>query len=357
MAIKRVKIIGSGLIGTSIALALAKSGSDVTMIDRSSNSAALAQALVGGSGNHKGPFDLTVIALPPSAITDEFLKEISEDLNSTFIDVASVKGNLLERVSRFPSLSGRFCSTHPMAGREVGGAGSARSDLFQGRNWILLDSRHLQESHRAVVLELIEICGARTVEMAPAEHDRAVALISHFPQLMASILATQLIDVPEEILELSGQGLRDSIRIAGSDPQLWREIISANAVEIIPLLEKVSALITESLSNLANPDVVEKIIAQGRDGRNRIPGKHGGVSRNYAYIPIVIPDKAGQLGALFQECAQAEINIEDLSIEHSPGQETGLITLAVAPTDAEILSKHLAAKGWDVHSFDQNVKG
>jgi prephenate dehydrogenase len=97
--------------------------------------------------------------------------------------------------------------------------------------------------------------------------------------------------------------------------------------------------------------VIEEFIAKGRSGREKIPGKHGGRPRDYAYLPIVIEDKPGQLAALFQECAGAQVNVEDLSIEHSPGQFTGLVTLALSPTDVERLASHLAQRGWNVHSL------
>lgn len=81
-----------------------------------------------------------------------------------------------------------------------------------------------------------------------------------------------------------------------------------------------------------------------------IPGKHGGVARKYTYLPVVIEDKPGQLAALFDECAEAQVNVEDLSIEHSPEQYTGLITLALSQNDAEKLYRHLLKEGWSAHS-------
>jgi prephenate dehydrogenase len=81
-----------------------------------------------------------------------------------------------------------------------------------------------------------------------------------------------------------------------------------------------------------------------------IPGKHGGVARNYTYLPVVIEDKPGQLAALFDECARAKVNVEDLAIEHSPEQYTGLITLALSQSDAEKLHRHLLEQGWSAHS-------
>jgi prephenate dehydrogenase len=92
------------------------------------------------------------------------------------------------------------------------------------------------------------------------------------------------------------------------------------------------------------------VIAAGQKGRARIPGKHGGKAREYTYLPIVIEDKPGQLAALFDECADASVNVEDLTIEHSPGQFTGLITLALSEADAQKLTEHLKINGWSVHS-------
>jgi prephenate dehydrogenase len=149
---------------------------------------------------------------------------------------------------------------------------------------------------------------------------------------------------------LAGSGLRDTTRIAGSDPKLWREIISANSQSIKPLLENFAADLSEFIESIADETSVEKLISDGQIGRLAIPGKHGGKVREYTYLPIVIEDKPGQLAAIFNECARADVNIEDLSIEHSPGQQTGLITLALSASDSVKLSEHLSKAGWSVHA-------
>ena len=104
------------------------------------------------------------------------------------------------------------------------------------------------------------------------------------------------------------------------------------------------------INSLDDESSIAKLIEDGQEGRARIPGKHGGKAREYTYLPIVIEDKPGQLAALFDECASASVNVEDLSIEHSPGQFTGLITLALSENDAAKLSEHLKSHGWSVHS-------
>lgn len=345
---KGVRVVGSGLIGTSIALALSTKGIPVEMIDSDNGRAALAQDLVGG-----GPIDrvdLVVLSLPTSQLPQVILKEFKLNPKAAFIDVGSVKTKPLHEINANSVLSRRFCGTHPMAGREIGGPEAARSDLFMGRPWIYTPTANCDEDVLALVVELIETLGATAIRMTPNEHDSAVALISHLPQISASLLAKQLHLGPEDWLALAGQGVKDTTRIAASDPKLWREIISMNREQIRPLLIKMSEDLTNLISEFDDDDAIEQFIAEGRSGRERIPGKHGGRPRDYTYLPIVIEDKPGQLAALFQECADAQVNIEDLSIEHSPGQFTGLITLALSSADAARLADHLAHRGWNVHS-------
>jgi len=199
-------------------------------------------------------------------------------------------------------------------------------------------------------LWLIDALGAQAIPMLAGEHDAAVALVSHLPQIVASLLASQLQKASADDLELAGAGLRDTTRIAASDPALWKEIIASNASEIRPLLMNLQNDLASLIASLGEPEKVESFIAAGNVGRSLIPGKHGGKARDYSMLPVVIEDKPGQLAALFEECAKAKVNVEDLTIEHSPGQFTGLITLALSANDADVLQKHLAKSGWNVHA-------
>jgi prephenate dehydrogenase len=246
-------------------------------------------------------------------------------------------------------LAHRFMPTHPMAGREIGGAESARADLFIDRPWIV-DSTGVDGETQERVRELIGLCGATLFELPVAEHDRAVALISHLPQITSSLLASQLNSADTHWLELAGGGLRDTTRIAASDPTLWREIISANASSLTPLLIAMRDQLTTLIGNIENAGAVENFLILGNKGRARIPGKHGGAARSYKQLPVIIEDKPGQLAALFTECDNAGVNVEDISIEHSPGQQTGLVLLSLSPSDAVTLENHLNAHGWNVHS-------
>ncbi len=345
---KGVRIVGSGLIGTSIALALSSKGVPVEMIDSDGARAALAQDLVGNA--NLDVVDLVILALPTSKLSLVIEQEFALNPKAAFMDVGSVKVKPLHEIESNSTLSRRFCGSHPMAGREIGGPESARSDLFVGRPWIYTPTVNCDEDTLGLIVDLIATLGASAIRMTPDEHDAAVALISHLPQISASLLAKQLQLGREDWLALAGQGVRDTTRIAASDPQLWREILSMNREKVRPLLIKMNGDLSNLINEFDDDEAIEEFIAQGRSGRERIPGKHGGRPRDYTYLPIVIEDKPGQLASLFQECADADVNIEDLSIEHSPGQFTGLITLALSSSDANRLAKHLADRGWNVHS-------
>jgi prephenate dehydrogenase len=351
-AFSSIRIIGSGLIGTSIGLALAARGIHVEMVDREEEAQKLAQDLIASEAALDP--DLVLFAIPASALAATFEREYSINPGSKFIDIASVKTKPQVEVSRIKGGATRFLATHPMAGREVGGAASARADLFEGRTWIycptFADGAQVDSDVVEAGLWLINSLGATPISMSAARHDSAVALVSHLPQIVASLLAAQLKGAKSEDLDLAGAGLRDTTRIAASDPYLWKEIIASNAQEILPLLINLQNDLGSLIQSLDDPAKVASFIAAGNDGRSKIPGKHGGKAREYTLLPVVIEDKPGQLAALFDECAKASVNIEDLTIEHSPGQFTGLITLALSANDAAILQKHLEESGWNVHA-------
>ena len=343
----KVRIIGSGLIGTSIGLGLVQQGIAVEMVDSDPSAQALAKDLIGGVAVIDP--ELVIFALPTSRLSQVIQDEIALNPQSTFMDVGSVKNEVLLHIQTFPGLSARFLPTHPMAGREIGGASSARADLFQGRSWILTPEADCVPESKNLVLELIECLGATPIELSALDHDAAVAKISHLPQIAASLVAKQLTGTPLEWMELAGQGLRDTTRIAGSDEQLWKEIIYSNRSEISVLLTSLQNDLTQMIQALDDPAEIASLIAAGRAGKAMIPGKHGGIAREYSYLPIVIDDKPGQLGAIFNECAAMQVNVEDLNIEHSPGQLSALITLSLSSQDAEKLSAHLTSIGWNVH--------
>lgn len=348
--LNKVKIVGAGLIGTSIALALRSKNISVQMVDKDAQSERLANDLVGG--NLIPDPDLVVVSASIDANLDLILQSLKSNPSSIVLDIASVKSNLIDEVTKLSDNAKNFISSHPMAGREVSGAQSARSDLFVGRAWIGITASATSDLAKELLTELVSLCGASLYWLSAKEHDQTVAAISHLPQVLSTALAYTLDKKEVKSINLSGQGLRDLLRLSGSNPKLWSELLLENRDALDSYLTAMNqsiALIQETLTN-NDRKALEHIFSIGNKVYESIPGKHGGQSRNYAYLPIVIQDQPGQLAKIFDECAKIEVNIEDLSIEHSPGQQTGLITLALNEIDAEKLSNHLQSSGWNVHA-------
>ena len=348
-SLTHVRIVGAGLIGTSIALALRSAGVKVTLCDSDSRAESLAKDLMGDQNESEGGIeDLCIVATPPDAISTVVREELSRNSELRVMDISSIKVKPVLDVSTSGVARSRFAPTHPMAGREVSGPESARGDLFQGRPWILC-LEGVDSDLVAMVEEVVALCGGIALKRSVEQHDRAVALVSHLPQITASLLASQLLNGQGSDLELSGAGLRDTTRIADSDPQLWAQILAGNSQALRPLLISLQNDLSRVIDELDDPAAMAKLITAGNRGRAEIPGKHGGQARNYTYLAIVIDDKPGQLAAIIEACAAAKVNIEDLAIEHTPGQQTGLITLAFSPEDSAIVAAHLEKEGWKVH--------
>jgi prephenate dehydrogenase len=351
--LSHVRVVGAGLIGTSIALALKSAGIHISFQDSDPRAERLARDLLGeSSAQSRGDVpeieDLCIIATPPDALIQVITAEMQRNPELRVMDISSIKTKPLLDVSKTSLLTSRFAPTHPMAGREVSGPESARGDLFTGRPWVLV-REEVDQDLLSKAEEVIAICGGVLMTRSALDHDRAVAHVSHLPQIIASLLARTLESADRSDLELAGAGLRDTTRLADSDPVLWGQIIAGNAHAIRPLLISLQNDLAALLEGLDESEVAQAFIVGGGQGRARIPGKHGGQPREYFNVTIVIDDKPGQLAAIIESCAQIQVNIEDLLIEHTPGQETGLITLSFLPSDGPTVMAHLHHEGWKVH--------
>jgi prephenate dehydrogenase len=346
-----IKVIGCGLIGTSIALRLKEDGLELILADSNKKNLDLASDLLGAKGVSDDPA-LILIAVPPEQVFEVAKGEFAKHPNATFIDVSGIKSKLMNDVDGFPELSQNYVSVHPMAGRETSGPQSARSDLFKSRAWIISKSAKSSSESVAAARELGLLLGSTIYELDADTHDSVIASISHLPQILSSALGASLSGVGADELNLAGQGLRDVSRLADSDPDLWCGLLIGNSKEILPKISEVINRLSSLAAALEKNDqsAVIEFLTEGRAGRNRIPGKHGLAKRDYTYLPIVIDDKPGGLARIFNECAEIDVNIEDLSMEHSPGQAVGLITLALTSDDANKLQKHLVSKGWLAHA-------
>jgi len=357
----KIAVIGTGLIGTSIALALRERGVQVWLSDTDPASVRLAADLGAGDplpATIKDPADVAVIAVPPAAVAATLADAQSRNLAHAYTDVASVKQLPVAQARQLNQDLTRYVPGHPLAGREKHGPAAARADLFLGRAWALCPLPETSEAAVAAVTQMVQACGAVLVRTDPAAHDRWVALISHAPHLVAAAMAARLEDAPAEALDLAGQGLRDVTRIAAGDTALWTQILSANAAPVAEVLAAVAADLAEAARVLAEDGDSDKAVAalldRGQAGVARIPGKHAtflgrrGAAREFAVVQVVIPDQPGELARLFHATGAAGVNIEDVRIEHSPGLPVGVAELSVRPAEAGVLLDALEAGGWPV---------
>ena len=356
-------VVGTGLIGTSIALALREHGTAVLLSDTDPAAARLAAELGAGEVLAPGTVpalraDVAVLAVPPAAVAGALAGAQRQRLAACYTDVASVKELPLREATAAGCDLASYVPGHPMSGRERSGPAAARSDLFAGQPWVICPARESSDACVAAVTELARACGAQPVLMSPAEHDRWVALVSHVPHLVASAMAAQCADAPPGALALAGPGLRDVTRIAAGDAGLWTEILAANASrahEIVTGVIRQLSVVADALGALAAGDdeavkQLTAVLEAGREGVARIPGKRGGPAPSYAIVQVVIADSPGELARLFTAAGAAGINIEDVRIEHSPGLPVGVAELSVRPETAKGLAAALAAAGWPVAS-------
>lgn len=349
-----VLVIGAGLLGTSIGLALTEKGVDVSLADVSPTAVRLAVDYGAGRAARAGDEPgLVVVSVPPDVTASTVAQALREHPRALVTDVASVKGSVLAELLELGADVSRYLGTHPMAGRERGGPISARADLFLGRPWVLAGHDGITYRRAGAIEDLILDVGAVPIEMSVDEHDRSVALISHVPQLVASAMAARLRDGGNAAIGLAGQGVRDVTRIAGSDPGLWVQILSANADPVAEILTALRNDVDALLTALADPEApgsrkaIAELIGAGNAGVARLPGKHGD-DRRFAQLVVMIDDTPGQLARLLTEIGELGVNMEDLRLEHSPGAPIGFAEVSVLPEAEAALITALEERGWRI---------
>jgi prephenate dehydrogenase len=364
--VSRLLVVGTGLIGTSLGLAL-RDMADVVLED--SDDEHLAAAVRRGAGrawDGAEAVDLAVVCTPPRVTAEVVASLLRRDVAQTVSQVSSVQSQVqrdLEALLR-PGERARTCGGHPMAGRELRGPGAASGRLFLDRPWVVCPSVDTSVEARAHVVWLARAVGAEPVELTAEAHDAAVALVSHLPQVAASAVAARLTEaVPAAEgqavgpLRLAGPGLQDTTRIAGSDDTLWTEVLAGNAGQVAPLVRRLATdldAVAAALERLAveRSDSalaeVRGLLRRGRAGRAALPAKAGVADLDLVPVVVSVPDRPGQLAGVLQSAADAGVNVEDVRVEHLPGRPRGLLELLVASTSAAEARAALSRAGWEV---------
>lgn len=357
-----VLIVGTGLLGASIGLGLRAAGIEVLLTDPSPSAQAVAEDI--GAGRTLTPQDqpgTVIVAAPPDVTGGEVIKALQKWPNAIVVDIASVKHTIAAQVADAVTTGDltdqdarRYLGTHPMAGRERSGPVAARGELFTAAPWVLCTTPETPQHVIDVASDIARLLGATIYHMTTLEHDAAVAQISHLPQIAASLLASRLQDTSVQALQLAGNGLRDTTRIAASDPSLWVQILTANASQILPELHGMKADLDRLISTLSEPFApgarldVAQLMDEGNRGQARIPGKHGGPAQSFAVVTVLVDDTPGAIVNALQAVADAGVNVEDLRMDHSSGYQVGMLEISVVPGHKKHLVTALTDLGWKV---------
>lgn len=300
VTMEKVLVVGTGLIGTSAALALREKEVAVYLSDVDAHAVRLARELGAGREWTGQDVDLALIAVPPHIVGERLADLQKQGAARAYTDVASVKVDPIADAERLGCDLTSYVPGHPLAGRERSGPAAARADLFLGRPWALCPGAETGADAVRLARELVSMCGAKAVTVGAGEHDSAVALVSHAPHVVASAMAASLAAGDDVALGLAGQGLRDVTRIAAGDPLLWRMILLGNALPVAGVLERIAADLAAAASALRSGDLddVTDLLRRGVSGHDRIPGNHSGPARDHAVVQVALQDRPGELARL-----------------------------------------------------------
>ena len=333
-----VAIAGTGLIGSSIGFGLSRAGWTVCGWDPDAEASAGALA-VGAVDEIVASFDdlvaidpdLLVLAGPPAA-TVASLRDLST--GTLTIDVAGVKRPIVA------AAAGRFVGTHPMAGREVSGPAAATPALFRGATWVITTDG-ASDDDLAAVAALVRSLGATPVRMTAAEHDAAVARISHLPQLVAAAMLVNAAET-ESAMDLAAGSFRDITRVAASDPALWVDVLAMNRDEVTEAaddLVQVLGTIGEALRR--DHWALSATLDDARSLRARVEDEA-------IAVRVALADRPGELAKMGRALERSAVDVRDLQLRHAPHGGGGILTLTVRPSDEEHLRSALTAEGLDL---------
>jgi prephenate dehydrogenase len=352
----RVVVVGTGLIGGSVGLALARRGHEVVGYDR--DDARIARAKELGAVTEVAPTlgdaltgsDVVVVAVPVGQIVEIVTRALDAGAG-VVTDVGSVKGPVVTAVeAACGGESARFVGGHPMAGSEQEGVDGADADLFVGTTWVLTPTSGTDAAAYTNLRALIRELGAEVVTVTPDHHDVLVALVSHVPQLAASTLMDVATDHEEEhrtLLRLAAGGFRDMTRIAAGHPAIWPDILAANRDAVLDALDAYLEALQRArdLVSGADRDGLLGLLERARAARRSLPVGTS-MATDLIELRIPVPDRPGVIAEVTTLAGQLGVNVADLEIAHSLEGGAGVIVVVVAADGAPALEDGLHALGY-----------
>jgi prephenate dehydrogenase len=339
-------VVGTGLVGGSIGMALRRDG--WTVLGRDRHEGHLERALALGAIDAvapSGPVDvrITFVATPVAAVVDEVRRALA-DTTGLVTDAGSVKTPMLELMG-----DPRYVGGHPMAGSELEGVDGARADLFEGRTWVLTPVEATDGDAYAVVRGIITGFGAEVVAIPPDRHDTMVAVVSHVPHLTAASLMGLADERSEEhrgLLRLAAGGFRDMTRVAAGHPGIWPDICAENRVAIVEELDRLVAALGRVREVVAagDRDALVEVLERARAARMALPARF---SRPEELVEIRVPivDRKGALVEILLLATELDVSVADIEIAHSVEGDTGVLILLVEAAVGERFHRGLTEHG------------
>jgi prephenate dehydrogenase len=340
----RAQVIGTGLIGGSIGLALRAQGWHVTGTD--ADDAAAARALELGAIDAVGSdadAQLTFIATPVRSIAA--LAQEARARGGVVSDARTLNGEVVDAVE-----APRVVGGHPKAGSEQEGVDGARGDLFDGAVWVLTPTATTDAAAHALVRSVVSGFGAQVVELPPDRHDALVAVVSHVPHLTAATLMALAADAAEEhraMLRLAAGGFRDMTRIASGHPGIWPDICAENRDAIVAVLDDLETALRKIRDVIAAGDreALLDVLTRARAARVNLPARVASIAE-MAEVRVPVPDRAGVLAEVTTLASELGVSIADFEIAHSTEGDAGVLLILVPVDSVERFTGGLIARGY-----------
>lgn len=343
MANRKANILGLGLIGGSLALALAKHGFIVSGSDSddAKATAALERGIISTIGIDPEA-EISFVATPVSSIPGQ-VRLALDKTTGVVSDVGGVKLSVVNGVS-----DARFVGGHPMAGSELAGLDGADDSLFEGAVWVLTPTASSSDSSFESLARIIRLLGAEIVVLDAERHDRLVAVVSHLPHLTAATLMGLAHLTAEEhvaVLRLAAGGFRDMTRVASGQPAIWIDICRENKDAILEALNGMIAGLSEmkTIVETQDSDALLGRLATARAARANLPGRVQELV-DVCEIRVPIPDRSGAAAEIFQLAADLGVNIANFEVSHSVEGDRGILVMIVERENAEMFRGGLLAR-------------
>lgn len=346
---RRAAVVGAGLIGGSIGLALRARGWHVTGRDASPEAAQAAKEAGAVDAVGEDPeAEITFVATPVGSVVAEATRVLAQPglrPDAVVTDVAGVKASVTSAVA-----GARFVGGHPMAGSEQVGLRGADAELFAGATWVLTPTAATDPAAFALVQAVVGSFGAEVLSLSPDQHDALVAVVSHVPHLAAATLmnvADRRAEQHAALLRLAAGGFRDMTRVAAGQPGIWPDVCAQNAPAIVDALDDLIAALTEIRRSVASGDhqALLAALSQAALARRALPARAVRPER-LAELRVPVPDRPGVLAEITTTAGDLGVNISDLEIAHSTEGPRGVLVLVVDAEAAGELADALVERGF-----------